>query len=201
MMKLLAALALALAGCGNAAAPATPSSPPPMTDASGSVSLFEFADGDAAWRVVNDGVMGGRSQGFVAVEDGTLRFTGELVTQGGGFTSVRAARRADLSASAGVALRVRGGGRTFEIDLDDGSRLRGRQVSRRATFGTSEAWQTVFVPFSALRSSVFGRPVRVEAFDPASLDSVGLFIADGQDGPFRLEVDWIRAADGPEADD
>ena len=166
----------------------------PSSDAAPAASLFEFDGSGPAWRVVNDGVMGGRSQGSVAVEGGALRFTGQLVTQGGGFTSVRAPRALDLSGADGVALRVRGGGRTFEIDLDDGSRLRGRQVSRRATFATTGEWQTVTVPFAALRSSVFGQPVRAEAFDPAALESVGLFIADGQDGPFRLEVDWIRAA-------
>ena len=198
MLRLL--LALAVSGC-SASSPA----PPPAamsTDASPprAASLFEFADGEARWRVVNDGVMGGRSQGFVDVQDGTLRFTGELVTRGGGFTSVRAPRRLDLSGADGVEMRVRGGGRTFEIDLDDGSRLRGRPVSRRAAFPTTGGWQTVRVPFSALRASVFGQPVRVEPLDPAALRSVGLFIADGQDGPFRLEVDWIRAAGAPAAD-
>jgi hypothetical protein len=37
--------------------------------------------------------MGCRLAGFLAVEQGTLRFTGTLVTQGGGFTSAPAAPR------------------------------------------------------------------------------------------------------------
>ena len=50
------------------------------------VTLFTFDRADEAeWDVVNDGVMGGRSAGFVAVDQGALRFTGTLVTQGGGF--------------------------------------------------------------------------------------------------------------------
>ena len=68
-----------------------------------SLSLFEFGSAkEASWRVVNDGVMGGRSKGFVSLEDGTLKFTGTLVTRGGGFTSLRAAMPADLSTYDGL---------------------------------------------------------------------------------------------------
>ncbi|WP_263785756.1 CIA30 family protein [Salinibacter grassmerensis] len=132
--------------------------------------LFNFDGADTApWRVENDGVMGGRSEGFVEVADGTLTFTGEVVTEGGGFTSVRAASQADLSGYDGIELRVRGGGRTFELDVDDGTRSQGREVS------------------------AYGEPVRVDPLDLSAVQSIGIYIIDGQDGPFRLEVDWIRA--------
>jgi hypothetical protein len=158
------------------------------------MTLFDFeSDEDAAWRVVNDGVMGGRSQGYVEVEDGTLRFTGTLVTQGGGFTSIRAARTADLEGYDGVELRVRGGGRTFEVEVDDGTRYGGRRVSRRAPFETTEQWAWVRVPFSALRTTVFGEPVSAPPVELTDVRGVGLYILDGIDGPFRLEVDAIRA--------
>lgn len=157
-------------------------------------TLFAFdADDDARWAVVNDGVMGGRSEGFVEVEDGTLRFTGTLVTRGGGFTSVRADRAFDLAGYDGLELRVRGGGRTFEVAVDDGTRRGGRTVSRRAPFETEAEWRWVRVPFGALGTTIFGRPVDAPPLDPGSVRSIGLFIADGQDGPFRLEVDEIRA--------
>lgn len=164
-----------------------------------SMTLFDFDTADqASWRVVNDGVMGGRSQGFVAVEDGVLRFTGTLVTQGGGFTSVRADRSLDLEGYDGLELRVRGGGRTFEVEVDDGTRRGWRSVSRRAPFETAAEWATVRVPFSTLKTTVFGEPVSAPPIDLADVQGVGLYILDGIDGPFRLEVDEIRAyrADG-----
>jgi NADH dehydrogenase [ubiquinone] 1 alpha subcomplex assembly factor 1 len=157
-------------------------------------TLFTFDRTDeAAWDVVNDGVMGGRSAGFVAIEQGTLRFTGTLVTQGGGFTSVRARRAVDLTGEIGVELRVRGSGRQFEVELDDGERAYGRTVSRRAPFATSAEWTVVRVPFSALRSTIFGRAVNAPPLDVARIRALGLYIADGQDGPFRLEVDYVRS--------
>lgn len=160
------------------------------------VILFSFDRADEAeWDVVNDGVMGGRSAGFVAVADGSLRFTGTLVTQGGGFTSVRAPRAADLTGQVGIELRVRGSGRQFEVALDDGTRMYGRNVSRRAPFATTAEWTVVRVPFRALRSSIFGRAVNAPSINLASIREVALFILDGQDGPFRLDVDYVRSYD------
>ncbi|MEM1127502.1 MAG: CIA30 family protein [Bacteroidota bacterium] len=169
--------------------PETPSGCP-----TGSMMLFDFeAPNEAAWQVVNDGVMGGLSEGYFTVEDGVLTFTGTLVTQGGGFTSVRIARPINLEGYDGVELRVRGGGRTFEVQVDDNARYRGRFVSRRAPFAPQADWTVVRVPFSALRTSIFGRPVNAPPIDLARVTGFGLFILDGQDGPFRLEVDALCA--------
>ena len=155
--------------------------------------LFDFDGEDAArWEIENDGVMGGRSRGFVEVSDGALVFTGEVVTEGGGFTSVRASRQMDLSEYEGIELRVRGGGRTFELDVDDGTRSRGREVNRRGPVPTSDSWETVRVPFASLEETAHGNPVSVASVDLSALQSIGIYIIDGQDGEFRLEVDWIR---------
>ena len=185
MHALILAAALALAACGGT---------PPPSPFIAPMTLFDFDGPDAAsWRVQNDGVMGGRSQGFVEIANGTLVFTGEVVTRGGGFTSVRANVGADLSAYDGVELRVRGGGRTFELDVDDGTRDRGREVNRVGTFPTADDWRTVRVAFDGLETTAHGEPVAVDPLDRSAVATLGVYIADGIDGPFRLEVDWIRA--------
>lgn len=156
--------------------------------------LFDFETGtEARWGIVNDGVMGGRSRGNGKIEDGSLHFWGELVTRGGGFTSVRALRSMDLSAFDGLELRVRGGGRSFEVELSDGTRFRGRTVSRRAGFDTTDEWRLVRVPFHSFRSSVFGQTVNAGPLDPSRIRSIGLYILDGIDGAFDVEVDAIWA--------
>jgi NADH dehydrogenase [ubiquinone] 1 alpha subcomplex assembly factor 1 len=173
----------------TAAAPATTPPSPAMP-----LNLFTFDTADEpAWQVVNDGVMGGRSSGFVQVADGALRFSGTLVTQGGGFTSVRAPVALDLRGQLGLELRVRGNGRPFEVELDDGTRGYGRNVSRRAAFSTTDEWTVVRVPFATLRSSIFGNAVTAPPIDLGQIRSVGLYILDGRDGAFWLEVDYIRA--------
>ena len=192
LARLLAICALALAGCGDAVPRVAASSPTIPAPADTAMTLFDFDDA-SDWFVVNDGVMGGDSQGALSSDGGALVFTGTLVTAGGGFTSARVERSVDLSAYDGVELRVRGGGRTFEVEVNDATRDRRREVSRRAPFPTTADWRTVRVPFSSLESTAFGEPVDAGPLDRAGVESFGLFIADGQDGPFRLEVDWVRA--------
>jgi len=202
----LATMTLVLAACANntpasdgdtnesAPSPAEANASPAPESSSEPMMLFNFEDPDAAqWSVENDGVMGGRSQGLVEVAEGQLVFTGEVVTEGGGFSSVRAARQVDLSDYDGIALRVRGTGRTFDLDVDDGTRSQGREVNRRGPIPTSGSWATVRVPFASLEESAHGEPVNTDPLNRSAIQSIGIYIIDGKDGPFRLEVDWIRA--------
>ena len=77
--------------------------------------------------------------------------------------------------------------------MDDDTRRGWRSVSRRASFETQAEWAWVRVPFSALRTTVFGQRVSAPPIDLANVKRIGLYILDGKDGPFRLEVDSIRA--------
>lgn len=164
------------------------------TDRSDTMQLLDFEQARSGdWEVVNDGVMGGRSKGHVEIADGALRFHGELVTRGGGFTSVRTSAQVDLSGFDGLELRVRGNGRTFELEINDGQGYGRRTVSRRAAFPTGEEWQLVRVPFEDLRATVFGRQVDVPSLDASAVARIGFYIVDGIDGPFWLEVDRVRA--------
>ncbi|WP_147307705.1 CIA30 family protein [Wenzhouxiangella sediminis] len=156
--------------------------------------LFDFTSGRSdSWSVVNDGVMGGRSKGYFQIERGVLRFSGTLVTRGGGFTSVRTFQSFDLAGFEGLELKVRGNGRSFEVEVNDGQRVGWRGVSRRAPFETQSDWQTVRVPFSALRATIFGRRVDAPPVDLSEIERIGFYILDGRDGPFELEVEFIRA--------
>ena len=188
-----ALLALLLVACHGTNAPASGApealSPPDMM-------LFDFDSPDTpTWTIENDGVMGGHSEGHVEVSGGTLRFTGTLVTRDGGFSQTRAQKDVDLSDYSAVELRVRGGGRSFWVEVDDGTKDGDRDVARRGEFDTSDDWQTVRVPFDDLEATVHGEPIDVAPLAPEAVESIALYIADGQDGPFELEVDWIRATE------
>lgn len=58
----------------------------------------------SAWRVVVDGVMGGRSTGNVDFTGDAMVFSGNINLNGGGFSSVRRSYSIDLSSYAGVLL-------------------------------------------------------------------------------------------------
>ncbi len=143
------------------------------------------------WAVVNDGVMGGLSKGYVALQQDHMAFTGNVNTNGGGFTSIRL--RTDpkwLANEEGVRLTVRPDDRGYSITFRTGQSWRGRNISWQTDLPDLPAgeWSEVMVPFSALRPTVFGRDVRGGEFDRSDIRQMGLIIADGVDGPFRLDV-------------
>jgi hypothetical protein len=148
------------------------------------------------WDAVNDGVMGGRSEGGFRLRERSLLFTGTTNTDGGGFSSIRSrAQRFDLGTYDGIRLRVRGDGRTYIFRLTTWDSRSGRyRPSYWAEFETrGEGWEEVEVPFSRFQPRWRGRWLEGPALNPGAVDSLGLMIYDGEDGPFRLEVDWIRA--------
>ena len=105
---------------------------------------------DFGWYVVNDNVMGGRSQGGFDIDDGMLDFTGRTNTRGGGFSSIRTAPLdLDLSAFDGIRVRVRGDGRRYTWRLTTDARYYGREVAYWAEFDTADGqWQEVEVTFN-----------------------------------------------------
>jgi monofunctional biosynthetic peptidoglycan transglycosylase len=160
--------------------------------------LMEFAQAanEPAWNAVNDGVMGGLSQGGAEIVGGLLHFSGTLsLENNGGFSSVRTyGSNFDLSRAKGMVLRVKGDGRTYQLRLSTDARYRGSRVSFGAEFTTkADAWIEVRIPFASLRPSYRGNMLEGPALNLAKVEEVGLLIGDGRAGEFALKVDWIKA--------
>ena len=160
--------------------------------------LFDFADSNAGtqWQTVNDGVMGGRSDGrFTMANDKTMRFFGTLsLENNGGFASVRS-RPKNLGLQEGDTLvaRVKGDGRRYTLNLY----LPGRRTafSYRVAFDTKkDQWVEVRVPLEKFVATSFGRVVRnAPPVNPQRVNSIGFLLGDKKEGPFRLDVDWIKS--------
>ncbi len=106
-----------------------------------SIPITDFTEdsADLGWYVVNDNVMGGRSDGGFSVASGELRFSGLTDTRGGGFSSIRTgALSLDLSSHAGIRLRVRGDGRRYTWRLSTDARIYGRPIAYWADFETAD---------------------------------------------------------------
>lgn len=155
------------------------------------------------WRAVNDGVMGGLSSGGPSMGDGHMVFSGTINTNGGGFSSIRTrVEPGALSGADGVRLTIRSDGRDYKLTFRTSERWRGRSVSYQAPIPNppSGQWGEVFVPFADLDTSVFGRRVRAGAFEPGDVREMGIILADGRDGPFRLEIERLECAEGVPVD-
>lgn len=156
---------------------------------------FDGSTSEPRWVAVNDGVMGGRSQGGPTMANGHIQFRGELsLANNGGFSSIRTVGQAfDLTGAESVVLRVRGDGRPYQLRLATDARHRGITVSFGGEFATKDGqWTEVRVSLDSLQRTVHGERLDDVPFDPARVREIGLLIADGQEGPFALDVDWIR---------
>ncbi|HUT61644.1 MAG TPA: CIA30 family protein [Phycisphaerae bacterium] len=159
--------------------------------------LTDFSDPDAAksWVSVNDDVMGGVSDGsFRISEEKTLVFSGKLSLENrGGFASIQS-RQAEMNLSGyeTIAVRVKGDGRTYYLNLSTSSR-RSAASYRAAMKTTADAWQEVRVPLRDFKYTAFGQRIGDRSPEASSIRSVGFTLADKKAGPFRLEVASIKA--------
>jgi hypothetical protein len=167
---------------------------------------FPDASSVAAWRNVDDSVMGGVSASrstWVASEGrGAMEFTGDLSTENnGGFASTLSRVDTGLGMRAAGAralgLRAFGDGRTYLLQLRAGPSGADRWISRftppsRDTGGSSVNVELPLASFEPVNQ--FLRPVDPQAaLDPASISQIGIYVLDGQVGSFRLIFESISA--------
>ena len=148
---------------------------------------------DQPWVIVNDGVMGGRSQGAVTTETSQMQFTGNIVTDGGGFSSVRRLLDGGLDESDGLQLRLRTDERRYEVLLTDIDSQAYRVTYYAPLKTEGDGWQVINVSFDDLEARIFGRRVDAPPFQPQNVTTIGIILADGADGEFSLELEWISA--------
>lgn len=148
------------------------------------------------WLVVNDGVMGGRSEGAISTETGEMQFAGTIVTDGGGFSSARRVLYDGLGESVGLQLRVRADQRRYEVLLADVDSQAYRVTYYAPLQLEGDDWQVVEVSFEDLEARIFGRLVDAPPFQPGKATTIGIILADGDDGEFLFELDWINACTG-----
>ena len=159
-----------------------------------SLNLFDFSEASETepWRVVLDGVMGGLSTGEVKLENDRLIFSGETsLRNNGGFSSIRARIPAgSLAGYDALRIQVVGDGRTYILGA---SSRTGRGDSYWTRFETTAGeTTTVIAPIADMVRQFFGNPIQGR-LQPAQVAGLEFYIYDGQEGPFRLEIEQIEA--------
>ena len=151
---------------------------------------FSATPNEPRWQIVNDTVMGGRSNSAFEIADEMLTFTGRLNTNGGGFASIRSERLAqDLTHYQSVRLKVLGDGRTYRfrmfVDND--------RASYQHSFNTvAGEWLVVTLPIAEFKASWRGRRMQRPPLQAKDVVGLGIILADGIDGPFKLQVSWVE---------
>lgn len=186
-----------VAACGLVLCFSTDAKEADETTAARVQSITEFNAKDGMnWQVVNDGVMGGLSEGKLTPNDaGTLRFSGMLsLENNGGFSTFRSGDlKLDLSDALGLLVRVKGDGRTYQVRLATDALFRGMEVSFAAEFATQKGeWIEVKVPFAGFKGSFRGLDLPEERLDTSKVRRVSILLGDKKQAPFEAEFDFIR---------
>lgn len=158
---------------------------------------LDFNNDPGEWRVVVDGVMGGRSVGRVARnEPGVLEFSGDLsLDNNGGFSQIRHGVAGDqFIGMRGIEITVRGDGRSYNFDVRCAN-ARVLAGGFQQAFPTGDGrWTTIRLAFKDFRLYSFGQPVAsAPAIVPTMIESIGFTLSDKQEGAFRLDIASIRA--------
>jgi NADH dehydrogenase [ubiquinone] 1 alpha subcomplex assembly factor 1 len=161
------------------------------------VPLLDFAGPEAAakWQAVNDGVMGGISDGrFKITTDDTLEFFGTLsLENNGGFASVRT-KPSELGIQAGdtLVVRVKGDGREYVLNIYTKSRR--MAFSYRAPLPTTkDEWREVEIRLADFIPTAFGRRVQgMGPVDPSQINGLGFMLSDQKPGKFQMQVEWVK---------
>jgi NADH dehydrogenase [ubiquinone] 1 alpha subcomplex assembly factor 1 len=163
------------------------------------VPVLDFAGPDTAqkWQAVNDGVMGGVSDGrFKITEEKTLEFFGTLsLENNGGFASVRT-KPTELGIKAGdtLVVRVKGDGREYVLNIYTKSRR--MAFSYRAPLPTTkDEWTEVEIPLADFIPTAFGRQVQgMGPVEPSQINGLGFMLSDKKPGKFQMQVEWVKVA-------
>ncbi|MEQ3746138.1 MAG: CIA30 family protein [Henriciella sp.] len=161
-------------------------------------TLLEHTENETEnpWNTVNDGVMGGRSEGGSFLEDDLLTFAGITNTNGGGFSSIRlSVPRGAMAGANHLKVHMKADARTYSMTIRTNAKSYGRRIAFRAPIiGAPQAkWGDGVLSFETLKASIWGRPVTDAVFDPSDVVEIGLIIYDGEDGPFEMQLKRIEA--------
>lgn len=157
---------------------------------------FQTATNSAAWQVVNDDVMGGVSTSIFRLTNGVALFQGKVsIENNGGFASARSLpAHHDLAGGDSFVIRVRGDGRRYKFTARMAPSF--DSAIYQCVFMTKKGeWEEHRLPLKQFVATFRGRVLSSEPpLEAAKVNSVGFLISDKQDGPFQLEVAWIKVA-------
>lgn len=159
----------------------------------GEIMIEDFAEKSLLnWNIVNDSVMGGRSQARMSIKNNIAEFKGYLsLANNGGFSSVRAYYPNDLIDINSIVLRVKGDGRkyNFRVRAENNS-----WVSYTQSFVTEkDTWQEISLSIEDFYPTYRGYNLRnIPKLSESIIREVGLMLSDKVEGNFKIDIDWIK---------
>ena len=144
------------------------------------------------WRIIDDVVMGGRSNGSLKLnKEGHAIFSGDVsLDNNGGFSSVRF-RPSGLSVAKSdkISIRLKGDGKQYQFRVKDDL---GRYYSYITNFETTGDWEDIEITLNDMYPSFRGYKLNVPNFNHTSIEEVVFLIGNKRNEEFQLLIDKIE---------
>ncbi|TXD46583.1 CIA30 family protein [Polaribacter sp. IC073] len=155
--------------------------------------IFDFKSNSdiSNWSVLDDVVMGGRSNGnFKINENGYGEFYGNVsLENNGGFSSLRHRFSSiEIKDFKEVVLRVKGGAKKYQFRIKD---TLSNQYSFVANFETNGEWQIIKISLSEMYPAFRGRKLEIGNFSSENIAEIAFLIGNKTAENFKLEIDKI----------
>lgn len=148
-----------------------------------------------SWAVINDGVMGGMSQGTAQYKENSVAFTGTIrLENNGGFSSLKSPFSAkDLSPFKNVEIRYRSTGIPMAFTLEN-SRAWYNTYYRMGLPSTDGEWDVITLNLKKFQGQRVGQSTGNKMDEEFASEVVRMgFINDAKGpGDFEFELDYIH---------
>lgn len=144
------------------------------------------------WKIVNDFVMGGCSNGVFSLNDeGKGIFKGLVsLDNNGGFSMVKYHFEAkNVEGFSKISIRLKGDGKTYQFRVKTNNDDKHSYI---AVFNTNKDWQTIEIPFNKMYPAFRGRKLDIPNYPGKKLEAIAFLIGNKKEEQFNLEIDNIE---------
>lgn len=157
------------------------------------IILIDFKKDSIAadWSIVNDVVMGGKSNSNFKIDsEGNGRFTGTVsLENNGGFCSVQHYLEPKiLKNKKSFSIRLKGDGKKYQFRVKSN---RNDYYSYVYQFQTTNQWEVIEIPMAAMYASFRGNKLNIPNYDGAKIEQMAFLIANYKEERFELLLDKI----------
>jgi hypothetical protein len=158
------------------------------------IVLFDLSNNNekGSWLIVDDGVMGGMSNGGMITNDkGEIVFSGKVsLENNGGFSSVRHRFQSiNVEGYDTVRLHIKGDGKKYQFRIKSEWR---DWYSYIQYFDTSGEWETIDIDMKAMYPTFRGRRLDLNTWDKKELSEIAFLIGNKKAEEFELIIKKIE---------
>jgi hypothetical protein len=155
--------------------------------------IFQFSQASKLenWKIVDDVVMGGVSNGNIEItKEGHGKFYGSVSTENnGGFSSVRYRfGKVQLDSAKYFCLYLKGDSKRYQMRLKDKQR---NYYSYMHYFNTTDSWQTVRLKLTDFYPTFRGMKLKQPNFQSDAIEELAFLISNKKSENFSLLIDRI----------